>query len=322
MNKYYLILTFVMGIVFHSLLVPTSMGRVWEPTLVDCDLDQSPSEYKPSRVIPRCATTFVTQYFHIPSKHGYGEYAQWIQSMPPVCLVVFTDTPFLWKISDDTIVIETSLCREASFLNRSSCFWREQWYQDPEAIIHRGFLLYLTWNLKARFLSRAVEWNLYDSDFFFWMDAGYARVPLHGDGRRLLPSIDPTRMHFLLVNPFTRVELEGSFHYTVGRDRLAGNLFGGHHMAVRVWTRLYYQIFQEYVGRGWFVGKDQNLMNSLCVQHPSLCLAVDPGLGSLVNPWFSLWGWLLGQRSCNVLQMNETVLPSAWFPGIGLWTVY
>ena len=127
-------------------------------------------------------------------------------------------------------------------------------------------------------------------------------------------------MHFLLVNPFTRVELEGNFRYTVGRDRLAGNLFGGHRAAVRVWARLYYQVLQEYVDRGWFVGKDQNLINSLCVQHPSLCLVVDPRLGSHVNPWFSLWGWLLGQHSYSVLQMNETVMPSAWSLGVTLWT--
>ena len=304
MSTYRLILTFIMGVTFHFMLSSTPLDLQWQGPPPGCNLDQPVPVHTPEAPGARCATTFVTEYFHIPSKHLHEEYIQWIQNMPPLCLVVFTDSPQLWAKSDHTLVVHTTLCAEASFLNRSACFWREQWFQDPEAATHKGFLLYLTWNLKARFLSRAAEWNPYSSDYFFWIDAGYARYPLSGDGRALVPSIDPTRMHFLLVNRFTPVELKGNYHYTVAQDRLAGNLFGGHRSAVAGWTRFYFLTFNEYLKRGWFVGKDQNIMNTLCAEHPGVCLAVDPQLGMWANPWFSLWGCLMGQRTCVALPMD------------------
>lgn len=296
------------------LFTPGSCPRQPLKPLLSCDLEQPPPVHGKKATGLQCATTFVTQYFHIPSKHGHEEYTGWIRNIPPAwCMLVFTDTPSLWNGSN-RVLVDTSLCREGGALNRSQCFWRDQWEHDPEAAIHKDFRLYVVWNLKARFLSEAVRLDPFRSDFFFWMDAGYARAPLRVDGLAFTPmtSIDRTKMHFLLVNRFPRAELNGNFHYTLYQDRLAGNLFGGHRGAVVEWARVYYLVLQDYVDRGWFVGKDQNIMNTLCVEHPSLCLAVDPLLPSYVNPWFTLWGCLQGSRLCSFLPMNETWTDMPW----------
>ncbi len=108
-------------------------------------------------------------------------------------------------------------------------------------------------------------------------------------------------MTFLLLQPFAPEERWGGpspYHYTTGRDRIAGGLFGGPAAAVREWAALYYRVLQQYVERGWFVGKDQNLMATLCAQHPTACSLAVPNMTAGENRWFTLWGCLLGERAC------------------------
>jgi hypothetical protein len=69
-------------------------------------------------------------------------------------------------------------------------------------------------------------------------------------------------------------------------------MFGGTAEAVRRWAELYYQVLEEYADRQWFVGKDQNMMNSLCLEHRGTCTLVEPSLSDSENPWFSMWGCL------------------------------
>lgn len=275
-----------------------------------CDLERPYRPHVKKRGGLTCPITFVTQYYQIPSKHPHAHYVDWIKNIRGVCLLVFTDSPELWNVSDQVVFHTPSICEEGRALNRSQCFWREQWMYDPEASIHRSYQLYLAWNLKPHFLSEAVRLDPFGSDYFFWMDAGYMRTPSRSgdDARSLVPSsIKSTRMHFLLVNRFSQAELSGQYHYYTHQDRIAGNMFGGHRTTVQPWVDLYYQVFRQYVDAGWFVGKDQNIMNTVCARHPSACYLVDPMVSVFANPWFSMWECLLGQRGCLVLTLNESI---------------
>lgn len=291
--------------------------------------DMGPPFTPPEHVIPEnasrpvCPTTFVTQYFRIPSKHDPEEYKAWIRNLKGMCLLVFTDSPHLWHV-DDQVLLHTDICHEGRVLNRSSCFWREQWHHDPEARIHRSYQLYLTWNLKPWFLKEAARLNPFQSDWFFWIDAGYMRVPpsngvagskggwipmphsytaATGSALDVVPAMDDTVMNLLLIQNFPMEEMNGGYHYITGRDRIAGNMFGGHQRAINAWVDLYYQVFREYVERRWFVGKDQNLMNTLCTEHHEACALIDPRARAWENPWFTMWQCLLGQRGCSTFRL-------------------
>ena len=183
-------------------------------------------------------------------------------------------------------------------IRRSDTYWRRQYELDPEAGIHRSYQLYLTWNLKARFIAEAVRMNCFSSQAFYWIDAGYMRWPTPGNTIALAPRLfSSDRVTFLVIYPFqtgdVSAALLGSFH-----DRIAGNLFGGTGEAVTRWSSLYYQVFQHFEQQGWFVGKDQNLMNFLCMQHPDACNLLRPVLKPGENPWFTLWKCLIGIRTC------------------------
>jgi hypothetical protein len=285
-----------------------------------CDL--GPPYTPPEHAIPEnasrpvCPTTFVTQYFRIPSKHDPEEYRAWIRSLQGMCLIVFTDSPHWWH-ADDQVLVHADICHEGRALNQSACFWREQWHHDPEARLHRSYQLYLAWNLKPWFLKEAVRLNPFQSDWFFWIDAGYRRASpsssskggltyTAGNARDLVPAaMDANVMNFLLIQPFPAEEVNGGYHYTTGRDRIAGNLFGGHKRAIHAWVDLYYQVFQEYVDRRWFVGKDQNLLNTLCTEHHDACALIDPRVGAWESSWFTMWQCLLGQRECRTVRLAD-----------------
>ena len=265
-----------------------------------CDMDKEPPKHVLEKTHrPRCPTTFVTEYFKIPSKHSNEQYIQWIKNLKNLCLIIFTDSPALWNITDQ-VLIKTTICAEGRALNRSQSFWRQQWYQDPEASIHKSYQLYLTWNLKPYFMSQAVNMNPFASDYFFWIDAGYMRTPKLGDARSLIPPVDNSAVHFLLGGQFTPPELSGHLHYTVSQDRIGGGMFGGHASTIAPWSRLYYRMLQEYVDRGWFVGKDQNIMATLCAEQPAACVLLDPRVWFWQSPWFAMWDCLLRQRDCTV----------------------
>ena len=270
-----------------------------------------------------CNTTFVTQYFNIPSKHTMMEYASWISNLEGMCLLVFTDSPQLWRHRDhdhDVVIIETKLCTEARVLNQTGCFWQEQRALDPEAAIHRTPLVYLAWNLKPYFVKEGARLNPFDSQWFFWIDVGFMRSStgggdktwlypaVHGDARDLVPDLSQSAMHFLTVHEFPAEEMSGHFHYSTHQDRIAGNLWGGHAECVAPWVDLYYQTLLDYVDRrGWFVGKDQNIMNSLCTENHARCILVDPRKYLWENPWVGMWECLLNQRECGVYTLKGII---------------
>ena len=89
-----------------------------------CELDRAPPAHQCSRRPAQCQTTFVTQYFAIPSKHTHAEYREWIANMQgKACLLVFTDSPALYPDSAYQVVIPTGICEEGRALNRSYYCW-------------------------------------------------------------------------------------------------------------------------------------------------------------------------------------------------------
>ena len=55
------------------------------------------------------------------------------------------------------------------------------------------------------------------------------------------------------------------------------------------WHSAYYAMVEQYRMGGRFLGKDQSVMASTCLQSPGLCLLVRAG------DWFALQEWLRGE---------------------------
>ena len=215
-----------------------------------------------------------------------------------MCLVVYTDALDLWLTpSATTVVIPTDLCSVTSYhLNMTQQQWQRQFAVDPECHIHRHYKLYWIWAMKSFFLNATAVANPFGSENFFWIDSGYFRDHRH-DGLDIRGTstslVRPGAVAFLQINPFTQRELNG---FTPGnaiepvlRDRLAGNLFGGDAVAVQSWCDRYQRMLLFYNSNGWFIGKDQTVMISTCMETQNLCQRIEPNPRNHENTWFSLF---------------------------------
>ena len=65
--------------------------------------------------------------------------------------------------------------------------------------------------------------------------------------------------------------------------------------------------FTEIAKENGFVGKDQNIMNSLCTENHARCILVDPRKYLWENPWVGMWECLLKQRECGVYTLKGII---------------
>jgi hypothetical protein len=64
------------------------------------------------------------------------------------------------------------------FTEYGKATWEAQEALDPERLVHKGYGLYLVWNMKQRFVMEAIDSNPWRSDYFFWVDIGCQRSAL------------------------------------------------------------------------------------------------------------------------------------------------
>ena len=70
---------------------------------------------------------------------------------------------------------------------------------------------------------------------------------------------------------------------------MGGGTIGASLPALEAWHSAFYAVLRRELGRGKFVGKDQNVMAATCLE-PRLCLLV----GAATGDWFMLQDWLIG----------------------------
>ena len=82
-------------------------------------------------------------------------------------------------------------------------------------------------------------------------------------------------------------------------NRIGGGMIGCDQHSLVQWHSKYYNTMEDKVRRGRFVGKDQSMMATSCLES-DLCLLVE---GSLDN-WFELQEWFRGDIEKNFSRLN------------------
>lgn len=247
---------------------------------------------------------FVTAYYPGPAKHAEEQYLQWARRLfrsAPGEIVCFVPDEQI-----QTLMRSTALARNVEFCVlpfmqlpaiRMVGDWRAQIALDPERARHGNSThLYVVWNSKTFLVQRALV-DRSGSRAAFWIDVGYVRsvlteMQLRGCARRLSrESSDASKMHLLSLKPFDREEVAAAatthpdkFN---GKVRLGGGMYGGHVSAWEKWAVAYEGALRMHAGDGCFVGKDQNIMATIALQHSGLC-ALWSASRERGDPWFSL----------------------------------
>ena len=253
--------------VIHYTMWKPFKGGHWEHTVLT-SLWNNVKVYPTARERRRCPVTFVTQYFafHMGNTGNMGD----------MCMFIYSDEIGRFQSGQNRVVMHVDLDSEAKIFNQTPWFWQGQLERDTEKVKHKR--LYWARNLKSLFLQRAATANPFDSVYFFWIDADSIDVRGQFQWEWFWPPKDIMLHHkiFLFsVQPFEPTDnVDSSFEHV---ERLSGALWGGHQSAVLAWSEVYMGVFLDYVARGRFVGKDQNLLSTTCLKRQDLCELVTHG---------------------------------------------
>jgi len=241
--------------------------------------------------------TIVTCYFQMKSKHPIEHYMEWMKYMleKQTPMVIFCDKESYPMIHAQrpyqTRIILTTLEQFHSYrymdTYRANHEMDHETYHTPE--------LYLVWAEKAHFVKQAITMNPFQTDYFLWVDIGCFREPCTVDwpNPQRIASLDPSKVLALNVTPFTEEELQctketlPSFLTT---NRIGATIFGGGREVLLKYHDLYYEMVEHFISVNRFIGKDQSILNSVYLLHPSLFQLIRPG--PCKDDWFYLQDFL------------------------------
>lgn len=155
---------------------------------------------------------------------------------------------------------------------------------DPEKYIHNAEL-YGIWTAKSWMIERAAIEDLFQSEYFFWVDAGswrmgpFANWPNSCKVRQLYGGNETQGEEIILASAFS----------TKGEPFIQGGFFGGTKAAIHWWTAEYYRVFNDRINREKFAGSDQALMTDIYSRNRNrsiLLRSFDVANRTLFDPWF------------------------------------
>ena len=214
-------------------------------------------------------TTLVTAYFKVESKFDDNVYKTWMRHL---CNIL---DPIVIYTSKDMIKwFET--CRRGKATNiishnlHSMAMARTTWFDNTDKKLMR-----MIWNEKSEWLRKASDTNVFGTNNFIWIDAGYFR--------------NPTPNRFMFQNyPFDEhrmVVLNISQWFCQGCKGIVAGCFGGSKSVIKKWHKAFYNTLAKAPKP---ILEDQTWMLKTCETYPDLCDVVTAPRMSNNNPWFYL----------------------------------
>lgn len=255
------------------------------------------------------SVTVVSAYYPIQSKFPPEQYLDWIRLFWPhneANLVFFTSPQMTDTVRGilegrpgKTCLVTIPFAELTAFRSLHPQVWMKTWESDPEKGRHTPEL-YGLWYEKKEFVRRAIEMNPFSSEKFVWCDAGICRTAEWvGVLRRFpLPEMVPSgKMLMLSIDPFRQEDLERDVWGIPGmfgeRATLGGGILASDTEGWRAWAAAYDRMLMRYWLSGRFIGKDQNIMASVALEHPELCVVTfAPPVMNTVTKWFYLLFYL------------------------------
>jgi Bacterial protein of unknown function (HtrL_YibB) len=237
--------------------------------------------------------TVVTAYFDIPSKHSPHYYLEWMSYMLAISdpIVIFTTSDWEEKIMHfrnhaktltKIIPVKLDELPISTLYNRS--VWQHQFTLDPIAAFRKSYRLYWIWLSKTYFVHEAMRLNPFESTHFMWMDIGCFRFSTLNEyfaNRTLMSHLDRIPNESMLMmahkkidpptDPWFRDNSGSSEHFYT-----SGTSFAGNKNMFETFHKRFLVTLQGYLDRGLFVGEDQVILQSTCLQNNGLCQYVNP----------------------------------------------
>jgi Bacterial protein of unknown function (HtrL_YibB) len=237
--------------------------------------------------------TVVTAYFEIPSKHSPNHYLEWMTYMLAISdpMIIFTTSDWVEKImrfrnhaKTLTRIIPVKLDELPISINYNSSIWQHQFTLDPIAAFRKSYRLYWIWLSKTHFVNEAIRLNPFESTHFMWMDIGCFRLSSLNEyfaNRTLMSHLDriPNESMLMMAHKKMDPPTDPWFSDNSGSSEhfyTSGTSFAGNKNMFETFHKKFLVTLQGYLDRGLFVGEDQVLLQSTCLQNNNLCQYVNP----------------------------------------------
>lgn len=178
---------------------------------------------------------------------------------------------------NQTLIVSMELADVPLAKQYDQAFWEHQFDIDVEKRIHRSYQLFWIWLSKSWFVTEAIRKNPFESDVFVWSDIGCFRQKRYNgkemvQHREYIPrdAILQLAHHKPIAPPNKSVWWNDKFgekkHFYHSGSQMAGfkdswMTFHGYFM----------ETIQGFADRDMFVGEDQAVLQSTCLQHPDVC---------------------------------------------------
>lgn len=269
-------------------------------------------------------TTIVTAYFPLDEKAKYSvkKYSEWLPNFFSYIenpMVIFTSQRYVSVLrslrgkrqSSLTIFVTNfSSALEMPPVKKLYPFFQRNYLIDPERAYH-SVDLYAVWCAKSFILNYTASLNPFHSNYFLYVDAGAFRDSNHRFRKwpddRIMSQIFNAGERILLgmINPVPRRFCDGNFlsQNVPGEDEnlIQGGIIAGTTISIRWWTHIYYEMCDFFVQNELFIGKDQNIMNTIALSNPTRIKVILSFRVSCGDVWFAFGAMLASSIENNVL---------------------
>jgi len=241
----------------------------------------------------------VSAFYSIPSKFSVERYFEWMTPFfheTPFHLVLFTQPEFVeafkqmrGRWTDRTLIVPLQPMEFAALTKWKPSTWIETAKKDHET--NHSPELYCMWYEKKEFVLRAIEMGAFGAKKFVWCDAGILRFNHWIPHIQTFPQeerIVDGKMTLLNLVPFSEEDtVDTDFQHV---NRIGGGIQAADAETWRWWSIQYDAMMVKYQTSNRFIGKDQNLMSTLCLAHPERVNLVRP---PQELDGYTKWFWLL-----------------------------
>lgn len=237
-------------------------------------------------------SSIVTCYYKIKSKHLFEKYDEWIKNLLDNFvgnMIIFTSKNMEGYFSEiissrKNFKLYFKELDELDILKKYGDIWEYQNKIDPQRDI-RTKECYVIWNSKLDFMKEAIGLNPFNSDKFVWSDIGNFRDISKKEYLMNYPvyeKISKDKLDIVKVIDFQEKE------YFFNEIHLSGSMFGSGKENLLKIHKLFYELFDEYVKYGRFIGCDQQIMVSLYCRNKELFNLIT-GDDFKIDKWFYLY---------------------------------
>jgi len=274
------------------------------------------------------SSTVVTCYYKIKSKHSFEEYDNWITNFLTNVncnLVIFTSPDlkdYLMEKRQGNVEKTFIICKELYQLEIAVKYlhkWDYQYSIDKLLYCGRTKECYILWNSKLWFLKNAIDINPFDSDKFVWTDIGCLREPNNIRFLKNYPIYDlisNDKLDIALIAPVN----DKTKNYFLDEVHFSGAMFGSHKDVIINIYNIFYQRFDEFINKEYFIGCDQQTIASIYNTNSELFNIIIPNHYIEIlsekfiddeskfifedQPYFFLWFYLTYNVKSNIFVNN------------------